>query len=397
MKIKKDVEVEGKQTFCATIDAKVGLELMGSGRSMNYAETEMKNTSMWDFFLQMLEFSKTKDETADKFRKCVLIIFPKLPYKLLKENYTSDEARDTLKKFMNILGWRNGGFSYKDKSHKPPGWPDALSYDDFIGPNSASIEEAMIILRSILLHHQYNPDAHVEVDADNNNGEGEKKKRKRKSKKAKSRALIDPEVDDGNGQEEQVQGAGDIPAERAESQELELEDDNGNHLEGRQNVEVTGADNTGLHTSDTEAADNMDQEDSLSESIADAISSAANVDSSEEGEDIMTGQQNKRKAQDQDDADDSHDEVAYDDADEHSANDDNSHSVQSEYENVRAKNVEERQKMMNLLGLNNLFAEKPTAANKKKRAKKSPPAEPSEPAEPRKSARLAQKDHTSNI
>ena len=340
----------------------------------------------------MLEFSKTKDETADKFRKCVLIIFPKLPYKLLKENYTSDEARGTLKKFMNILGWKNGGFSYKDKSHKPPGWPDALSYDDFLGPNSASIEEAMIILRSILLHHQYDPDEHVEVDADNNNGQGEKKKRKRKSKRAKSRALIDPEVEDGNGEEEQVQGAGDIPAERAESQEVELEDGNRNHLEGRENVEVTGAENTGLQTSDTEAADNMDQEDSLSESIADAISSAANVDSSEEGEDIMTGQQNKRKAQD--DADDSHDEVAQDDADEHSANDDNSHSVQSEYEKVRDRNVEERQKMINLLGLNSLFAKKPTAANKKKRAKKSPPAEP---AEPRKSARLAQKDPTSNI
>ena len=384
MKIKKDVEVEGKQTFCATIDEKDGLEMMGSGRSMNLAESEMKNTSLWDFLLQMLEFSKTKDETADKFRKCVLIIFPKLPYKLLKENYTSDEARGTLKKFMNILGWRNGGFSYKDKSHKPPGWPDALSYDDFLGPNSASIEEAMIILRSILLHHQYDPDEHVEVDADNNNGEGEKKKRKRKSKRAKSRALIDPEVEDGNGEEEQVQGAGDIPAERAESQEVELEDGNGNHP-----VEVTGAENTGLQTSDTEAADDMDQEDSLSESIADAISSAANVDSSEEGEDIMTGQQNKRKAQD--DADDSHDEVAQDDADEH---DDNSHSVQSEYEKVRDRNVEERQKMINLLGLNSLFAKKPTAANKKKRAKKSPPAEP---AEPRKSARLAQKDPTSNI
>ena len=384
MKIKKDVEVEGKQTFCATIDEKDGLEMMGSGRSMNLAESEMKNISLWDFLLQMLEFSKTKDETANKFRKCVLIIFPKLPYKLLKENYTSDEARGTLKKFMNILGWRNGGFSYKDKSHKPPGWPDALSYDDFLGPNSASIEEAMIILRSILLHHQYDPDEHVEVDADNNNGEGEKKKRKRKSKRAKSRALIDPEVEDGNGEEEQVQGAGDIPAERAESQEVELEDGNGNHL-----VEVTGAENTGLQTSDTEAADDMDQEDSLSESIADAISSAANVDSSEEGEDIMTGQQNKRKAQD--DADDSHDEVAQDDADEH---DDNSHSVQSEYEKVRDRNVEERQKMINLLGLNSLFAKKPTAANKKKRAKKSPPAEP---AEPRKSARLAQKDPTSNI
>ena len=116
---------------------------------------------------------------------------------------------------------------------------------------------------------------------------------------------------------------------------------------------MTDEDGEAEHDSE---AENMDHEDSISDSIEDAINSAANID----------------------DSDDNSDHLA----------------PQSEYENIRDKNVEERQKMTNLLGLNSLFAKKPTAANKKKRAKKSPPAEP---AEPRKSARLAQKDPTSNI
>ena len=373
LRIKKDVDEDGKQTFCATIDKKNGLEMMGAGRAVNFAETEMRNTSMWDFFLQMLEFDKTKDEAGDKFKKIVLSIFPKLPFKLLKNNYTSPEARDTLRKYLQLLGWRNGGYSYTDKSHKPPGWPDALSFDDFTGPHAASIEDAMTILRSIFLHHQYDPDTHVEVD--NNNGERAKKK-KRKSNKAKSRALIDPEVE-----EENIQVAG---AERDEPQEVEVED--GDREEG-QNVERAGGeDDAGLQTSDIEAdnigheevedgngnhleeaADDMDQEDSLSDSIADAMNSAENVDSSLEEGEITSGQQNKRKTQEVDSEDS---------------------ASKSEYENLRDKNIQERQQFINQLGLNNLFAKKTTVANKKKRAKQSPPAEP------RKSARLAQKDHT---
>ena len=374
LKIKKDVEVDGKQTFSATVDKKNGLEMMGAGRAVNFAETEMRNTSLWDFFLQMLEYDKTKDEAGDKFKKIVLSIFPKLPYKLLKENYTSPEARDTLRKYLQLLGWRNGGYSYTDKSHKPPGWPDALSFDDFAGPHAASIEDSMTILRSIFLHHQYDPDTHVEDD--NNNGERAKKKRKRKSNKAKSRALIDPEVE-----EENIQVAG---AERDEPQEVEVED--GDREEGQIVERAGGEDDAGLQTSDIEAdnigheevedgngnhleeaADDMDQEDSLSDSIADAMNSAEDVDSSVEEGEITSGQQNKRKTQEVDSEDS---------------------ASKSEYENLRDKNIQERQQLMNQLGLNNLFAKKTTVANKKKRTKQSPPAEP------RKSARLAQKDHT---
>ena len=107
--------------------------------------------------------------------------------------------------------------------------------------------------------------------------------------------------------------------------------------------------------------------DSLSDSVADAINSAENVDSSVEEGEITSEQQNKRKTQEVDSEDS---------------------ASKSEYENLRDKNIQERQKMMNMLGINSLCAKMTTSANNKKRPKKSPPAEP------RKSARLAKKDHS---
>ena len=59
---------------------------------------------------------------------------------------------------------------------------------------------------------------------------------------------------------------------------------------------------------------------------------------------------------------------------------------QSEYENVRDRNIAERQQKMNELGIIKLFVKKTPAAKRNKRAKISAPA----PA--RKSARLAKKD-----
>ena len=58
---------------------------------------------------------------------------------------------------------------------------------------------------------------------------------------------------------------------------------------------------------------------------------------------------------------------------------------QSEYENVRDRNIAERQQKMNELGINKLFA-KNTPAPKRNRK-----PETSAPAQARKSARLADK------
>ena len=165
-KVKKDVQ-NGRQTFCVTVDKRSGLNIMGSGKLINFTETGLRHTSLMDFLLQMIELDKNKDNKADEFQETNLTIFPKLPYKLMKENYSSDQARNTLREVLNILGWRNGGYSYMDKNHVPPGWPPALNYDNFGGPHLASIEESMMILKGIFLYHNYDPNMHVKIDHDN--------------------------------------------------------------------------------------------------------------------------------------------------------------------------------------------------------------------------------------
>ena len=165
-KVKKDVQ-NGRQTFCVTVDKRFGLKMMGPERLISFTETDLRHTSLMDFFLRIIEFDKTKAEKTDEFQETNLTIFPKLPYKLMKQNYSSDEARNTLRDVLNILGWRNGGYSYKDKDHVPPGWPTALNYDNFEGPHFASIEEAMMILKGIFLYHNYDPDQHVKMDHGN--------------------------------------------------------------------------------------------------------------------------------------------------------------------------------------------------------------------------------------
>ena len=165
-KVKKDVQ-NGRQTFCVTVDKRSGLNIMGSGKLINFTETGLRHTSLMDFLLQMIELDKNKDNKADEFQETNLTIFPKLPYKLMKENYSSDQARNTLREVLNILGWRNGGYSYMDKNHVPPGWPPALNYDNFGGPHLASIEESMMILKGIFLYHNYDPNMHVKMDHDN--------------------------------------------------------------------------------------------------------------------------------------------------------------------------------------------------------------------------------------
>ena len=147
---------------------------------------------------------------------------------------------------------------------------------------------------------------------------------------------------------------GDAPEERdaaeervaAEERDAEEERDAAaDHDEPHQPAEDHGGeamtDEDGEAEHDSEA-ENMDHEDSISDSIEDAINSAANID----------------------DSDDNSDHLA----------------PQSEYENIRDRNIAERQQRMN-----ELFAEKTPAPKRKRKPKTSAPA----PA--RKSARLADK------
>ena len=132
-------------------------------------------------------------------------VFPMLPFPLTSEDWDWRLLRDTLTAYMNILGWKVGGNSYTDKTNIPPGWPNSMDYNDFKGPSGAKTSEAKIIIRSLLVHHGYDPDVHHVPVTENNNNNNNKKRRARKNRSKTSAAIIEDEerrIEDETGDAE---------------------------------------------------------------------------------------------------------------------------------------------------------------------------------------------------
>ena len=104
---------------------------------------------------------------------------------------------------MNILGYKIKGLSYKKDSPRytvPPGWPDSMDFGEFSGPSQAKVDEAKIILESLLIHHGYDPETHV-VEDNNNELEGRMKRRReerQKRKRQRKARTTSEENDDDN-------------------------------------------------------------------------------------------------------------------------------------------------------------------------------------------------------
>ena len=113
-------------------------------------------------------------------------------------------CNDTLPQFCCLCeeSWIKG-LSYKKDSPRyrvPPGWPDSMDFGEFSGPSQAKVDEAKIILESLLIHHGYDPETHV-VEDNNNEHEGRKKRRReerQKRKRQRKARTTSEENDDDN-------------------------------------------------------------------------------------------------------------------------------------------------------------------------------------------------------
>ena len=181
------------------------LTAMGVKTALERMKTDLHTITGFELLKMVQSLLVEGDgEQQLEFAKFVFPVFPKLPFPLTSEDWDWRLARDTLTLYMNILGWKVGGNSYTDKSNIPPGWPNSMDYNDFKGPSGAKTWEAKIIIRSLLIHHGYDPDVHhVPVTENNNNN---KKRRARKSKSKTSAPII--EEDEERRIEEETGGDG---------------------------------------------------------------------------------------------------------------------------------------------------------------------------------------------
>ena len=181
-KVKKDIS-DNKVTVALTVDDEGQVTFMGVDSILDEVKELAKELAN-----KLKEVHETRGDQQLKFSKYVIPTFPKLPLKLTSSDWDSDLARDTLRIFMNILGYKIKGLSYKKDSPRytvPPGWPDCMDFGEFSGPSQAKVDEAKTILESLLIHHGYDPETHV--DEDNNNEHEGRKKRKREERQKRKR------------------------------------------------------------------------------------------------------------------------------------------------------------------------------------------------------------------
>ena len=159
-----------------------------------------------------------------EFAKFVFPVFPALPLPLTSEDWSSALARNTLTCYMNIIGWKVGGNSYTDKTNIPPGWPNCMDYKEFKGPSAAKTWEVKIILRSLLIHHGFDPDVH-HVPVTENNNNNKKKRRTKKSRSQTSAPIIEETEDEERRIEGQVEDSGQETGDADRNEDEKKEDD----------------------------------------------------------------------------------------------------------------------------------------------------------------------------
>ena len=171
------------------------LTAMGVKTALERMKTNLHTITGFELLkmVQSLLVEGDGEQQQLEFAKFVFPVFPELPFPLTSEDWDWRLLRDTLTAYMNILGWKVGGNSYTDKTNIPPGWPNSMDYNDFKGPSGAKTSEAKIIIRSLLVHHGYDPDVHHVPVTENNNNNNNKKRRARKNRSKTSAAIIEDE------------------------------------------------------------------------------------------------------------------------------------------------------------------------------------------------------------
>ena len=185
------LNADGNATIALTIDKKTGQTTFVGPNSVT---GDVSTSGDYSEIVKKLSLKLLDTNGSEKIEtsSCSVTVFPKMPYPLASDEWNIKDAKDTLKRFMNILNWRNGGYSYTNKDHEPPGWPASESFKDFNGPKSATISMAKTILRSLLVYHNFDPDKH-HLETNNNNKSAKKKKERKSNKSKKSKEFIDEE------------------------------------------------------------------------------------------------------------------------------------------------------------------------------------------------------------
>ena len=130
--------------------------ILGNKRLVSLAKNEQITVKDLAKELILLEKDKAMEMETFSYKEISTghVILPKPSVKIRSASWSVIIARSILKEYLKIFNLGKGmPLKYHIKENEPAGWPETLSFEDFMGVSYVNKEQATLIIESMIRYH----------------------------------------------------------------------------------------------------------------------------------------------------------------------------------------------------------------------------------------------------
>ena len=154
--IKKSLIPNHKASVLSLLVVEKRVMILGNKRLVSLAKNE--KTTVEDLAKELILLEKDKAMEMETFSYKEIstghVILPKPSVKIRSASWSVIIARSILKEYLKIFNLGKGmPLKYHIKENEPAGWPETLSFEDFMGVSYVNKEQATLIIESMIRYH----------------------------------------------------------------------------------------------------------------------------------------------------------------------------------------------------------------------------------------------------
>ena len=143
-----------KASVLALLVVEKRVMILGNQRLVSLANNEQ--ITVEDLAKELILLEKDKDVETFSYKEISTkhVILPKPSAKIRSASWSVIIARSILKEYLKIFKLGKGmPLKYHVKENEPAGWPETLSFEDFMGVSYVNKEQATLIIESMIRYH----------------------------------------------------------------------------------------------------------------------------------------------------------------------------------------------------------------------------------------------------
>ena len=152
-KIKSLIQ-RNKASVLALLVVEKRVMILGNERLVSLAKNE--HITIEDLAKELILLEKDKDIDTFSYKEVSTnhVILPKPSVKIRSASWSVIIARSILKEYLKIFNLGKGmPLKYHIKENEPAGWPQTLSFEEFMGVSYVNKEQATLIIESMIRYH----------------------------------------------------------------------------------------------------------------------------------------------------------------------------------------------------------------------------------------------------